>query len=289
MFARSSLAMVLVVCACTPEATPSHRVAPPAPRAPLAERAADEVVVDLRADGDALVGRVLPVPENSDAERTLSLRWLTRGGARAWRFAERPTLEARFVPGSGAVLVLTTEHSLLRLDAAGAEPVVLDREVYGPLSLDASGRRVAYTRGEPPTLEVVRADLASGALTPLAPSLTPSWCPALSPDGSEVLVVASPEGTPAFYRLRDGAAPTRWSLPAETPLPTGPTAPVIFGDAVVYESDGALVSLGLDGALRGSQRGVALPVYVPGAPSLLTQNARRGVTFVTPRELEGVR
>lgn len=289
MFARAPLVLALMVCACTPDATPSRRVTPPAPLAPLAARAADEVVVDMRGDGDVLVGRPLPVPENSDADRALSLRWLTRGGARSWRYAETPALEARFVPGSGAVLVVTTEHTLVRLDAPGAEPSLLDRDVYGPLSLDAAGRRVVYTRGDPPTLEVVRADLATGALTPLAPSLTPSWCPTLSPDGREVLAVASPEGTPAFYRLREGAPPARWNLPADVPLPTGPTAPVIFGDAVVYESDGALHTLGLDGVLRGSQRGVSLPVYVPGSPTLLTHDAQHAVTFVAPRELEGVR
>ncbi len=288
MHARAALALVALT-ACTPDPAPSRRVAPPAPLTPLAQRAPDEVVVDVRADGDALVGRVLPVPPDSDADRALALRWLSRGGARAWRFDATPALEARFVPGSGAVLVLTTDHALVRLDAPGAAPVTLDRDAYGPLSLDAAGRRVAYTRGDPPALAVVRAEVATGAVTSLAPSLTPSWCPALSPDGEEVLMVASPEGTPAFYRLRDGAPPARWNLPPDTPLPTGPTAPVIFGDAVVYESDGALRTLGLDGVLRGSLRGVGLPVHVPGAATLLTHDARGNLTAAAPRDLEGVR
>ncbi len=289
MRARSLLPLALALCACTPDPAPPRRVAPPAPLAPFAQRASDEVVIDARADGDLLVGRPLPVPENSDADRTLSLRWLTRGGPRAWRFAGQVALEAHFVPGSGAVLVLTTEHTLLKLDAPEASPATIDREVYGPLSLDATGRRVVYTRGDPPTLEVVCADVSTGTLTPLAPSLTPAWCPALSPDGSEVLVVASPEGTPAFYRIRDGAAPARWEVAPDTPLPTGPSAPVIFGDAVVYESDGALHTLGFDGVSRGSLRGVGLPVHVPGAPTLFTRDATGAVTSLTPRELEGRR
>lgn len=56
------------------------------------------------------------------------------------------------------------------------------------MSLDAAGRRVVYTRGDPPELQVVRAEVATGEATPLAPSLVPAWCPALSPDGREVIV-----------------------------------------------------------------------------------------------------
>jgi len=286
MTPRVALALAASLVACTPEAPPARRLVAPQP---LALRAPDEVVVDVAANGEALVGRPLPVPENSDADRTLTVRWLSRTGARPWRLRDTPLIDARYVPRSAALLVLTTDHTLVRLDSPDAVPVTLDREVHGPLSLDATGRRVVYTRGDPPELEVVRAEIATGVSTPLAPGLAPAWCPALSPDGSEVLVVASPEGTPSFYRLREGAPPARWDLPSDTPLPTGPTAPVIFGDAVVYESDGALRTLGLDGTLRGSLAGVGLPVYVPGAPTLLTQDAQRRVTPAAPRDLEVTR
>jgi len=289
MHVRGCFVLTVFLTACTSDRAPPARVSPVAPLAPLERRAPDEHVVDLRADGETLVGRTLPVPENSDADRSLALRWLTRDGVRSWRFDQVPILEARFVGSTGAVLVLTTTHSLVRLDAPKAEPVVLDREVYGPLSLDAAGRWVVYTRGEAPELEVVRTEVATGVSRALAPSLKPSWCPTLSPDGHEILVVASPEGTPAFYRLREGTPPHRWHLPADTPLPTGPTAPVIFGDAVVYESDGALYTLGFDGTLRGARRGTGLPVYVPGAPTLLTQDAQHHLFLATPRDLEGVR
>ena len=286
MTPRVALALAAALVACTPEPLPARRVVAPQP---LTLRAPEEVVVDVAANGDALVGRPLPLPENSDADRTLTVRWLTRAGSRPWRMRDTPVIEARYVPRSAALLVLTTDHTLVRLDAPEAAPVTLDREVHGPLSLDAAGRRVVYTRGDPPALEVVRAEVATGVTTPLAPGLAPSWCPALSPDGREVLVVASPEGTPSFYRLREGSPSARWNLPSDTPLPTGPTAPVIFGDAVVYESDGALRTLGLDGALRGSLAGVGLPVYVPGAPTLLTQDARHRLTLAAPRDLEVTR
>jgi hypothetical protein len=293
MKAHLRLVVALGLAACTPDPGSAARGGPPrtpaVAAAPLDRRATDEVVVDLRGDGEAIVGRVLPVPPASDATRTLRLRWLTREGARRWRFGDATALDARFVPGSAAVLVVTTDHVLLRLDDPSGEPVILDRDVVGPLSLDAGGRRAVYTRGDPPDLQVVRVALDTGRTEALAPSLVPAWSPALSPDGREVVVVASPEGSPRLFRLRDGAAPEAWALPSDTPLPTGPGAPVVFGDALVYESDGALCTLGFDGVLRGVHRGVGLPIHPPGAPTLVTQDPAHRVAAATPGDLEGRR
>lgn len=284
MNARTALPalVALLAAACARETT-----ARPTPAAAaLALRAPDEIVLDLSARGEALVARPLPVPEDSDADRTLAVRWLGASGARPWRFANTPVIEARFVPQRGAMLVITTAHELVRVDAPDAAPRTLDTKVYGPLSLDALGRAAVYTRGEVPMLEVVRVDLGTGATRAMAPSLVPAWCPTLANDGREVITVASPEGTPALYRLRDDGAPVRWALPPDTPLPTGPSAPVVFGDALVYESDGALHALGFDGTRRRSLPRVGLPVLVAGAPALLAQDAQRRTLTLTARDLE---
>lgn len=272
-------AALFVACA-------SERSSPAPVRDPLQLRAPDELLADLSLGGEALVARELPPPEESDADRTVTLRWLTTAGARPWRFHGVPVLEARFLPRDGALLVLTTRHALVALDAPNAEPRVLDEHVYGPLSLDDAGRRVAYTRGEPPELQVIVYDLAGGVATPLAPSLVPSWSPALSADGTEVLVAASPEGSASFWRLRPGSPAQRWDLPADTPMPTGVTAPVLFGDAVVYESEGALRVLGLDGRLRRSLPGVPVALHRAGRAALVAQDARRRVVTLRPSDLE---
>lgn len=84
----------------------------------LAHRAPAEVVLDVAANGDALVGRVQPAEPDSDADRVLALAWLTRGGRRPWRGGD--VLEARWISGTTAVLA-HRGGSLLRLAAADLE------------------------------------------------------------------------------------------------------------------------------------------------------------------------
>jgi hypothetical protein len=282
---RGSLTLTLMLTACSPERAPT----PPARLAPLSARAADELVLDVSARGDVLLGRVLPVPAQSDADRTLRVRMVTSNGQRRWGFGDTPVIEARFVPRGEALLVITTTHELVRLDGPEAAPRVIDQHVFGPLSLDALGRAAVYTRGEMPELQVVRADLATGETRALAPSLVPAWCPTLAGDGREVITVASPEGTPGLWRIRPDAPPARWDLPADTALPTGPSAPVVFGDMLVYESDGALHALGFDGTRRRSLPGVGLPVLTVGSPALLAHDARHQPVTLLPRDLDAPR
>jgi len=135
----------------------------------------------------------------------------------------------------------------------------------------------------------VRADLRDGSLREMAPGLVPAWCPTLAGDGREVIVVASPEGTPGLWRLRDDAPPSPWTVPAGTPLPTGPSAPVVFGDALVYESDGALHALGFDGARRRTHPALGLPVLVAGSAALLAQTPQHRAVTLSPRDLEPAR
>jgi hypothetical protein len=138
--ARGCLALTLLLTACSQERTP-----PPTARlAPLSARAGDEIVLDVSAGGDALLARVLPAPEQSDADRTLRVRLVTSNGLRRWHFGDTPVIEARFVPRGEALLVITTTHALVRLDGPDATPRVLDEHVFGPLSLDALGRAAGF-------------------------------------------------------------------------------------------------------------------------------------------------
>jgi hypothetical protein len=247
-------------------------------RDPLSLRATDEFVLDVSRTGELLLARELPVPPQSDADRLLEVRWVGAQGSRVWTFDSEPVLEARFVPSSNALLVLTREHKLVRVEhpeRPGDAPIELDRDALGPLSIDGAGRYVVYTRGEMPDYQLVRAEIATGQTLALAPTLIPAWCPTILPDASEVLVVASPTGTPAFYRVREGRAPERWELAPDTPLPTGPSAAIIVDRTIVYQSDDAVVSLGLDGSLRASLRDRSLPVLSSDGARVLLHASRR--------------
>jgi hypothetical protein len=285
---RMCVCALLAACSQDPIATSANAVTA---REPFAQRAPDELALDVSVDGDILAGTLTPPPPQSDADRLLSVRWLSRDGApRPWRFAREDVLEARFVAHSSAVLVLTREHKLVRLDRPESEGVELDRDVLGPLSLDRAGRTVAYVRGEMPDYQVIRTEIFAGAPRPLAPELVPAWCPTIVDD--EVIVVASPEGTPALYRLREGRAPERWTLAPETPLPTGPSAVVVRDRTLVYESDGAVHSLSLDGARGPSLSGASLPMLSSDGASVLvheTDTLRVRAFSLSPARVEASR
>jgi hypothetical protein len=274
---RARLVLVALLASCTqdPVGSVAHRISA---RDPMALRAHNEVVLDVSSAGELLVGREIPPPPDSDADRLLELRWVTGQGTRPWRFDGDEVLEARFVPRSSAVLVLTREHALVRVDhpeRTQEQGVEIDRAVLGPLSIDSAGRYVVYTRGEMPDYQLVRAEIATASRVALAPTLVPAWCPTIMPDASEVLVVASPTGTPAFYRVREDREPERWDLPAETPLPTGPGAALVIDRSIVFQSDGAVVSLGLDGTLRASLQGRSLPVLSADGTRILLHEPQR--------------
>ncbi len=274
---NARLALVALLVSCAPEPFDSPR-ATVLSQSALALRAADELVVDLAANGDSLVARETPPLPDSDIDRLLTVRLLSSGGARSWRFEGEEILDARFVSNGAAVLVITRDHRLVRVDqpfARDAAVIEIDRDVLGPLSLDREGRSVVYVRGEMPDYQLVRADVERATTQAIAPSLVPAWCPTLAPDGGEVLVVASPDGTPGLYRVREGRAPEAVSLPAETPLPTGPAAAVIVGRTMHYQSDGAVVSLSLDRFTHSQRSGASLPVLSADRARVLVHDGAR--------------
>lgn len=282
---NKSLLFVALLVSCSPEPTGTL----PANSQVISLRSANEILVDVSATGDVLAGRTLPVPEESDADRTLSVRLLTPTGQRPWRYDNVPILEAHFIARSSSILVLTTEHELVRYDRNSREIAVIDRAAYGPVSLDEVGLSAAYTRGEPPELRVVRANIATGATQVIAEELYPAWCPSLSADGSSLLFVASPDGDAYFYRSTANSQAERWELPRSTPLPTGPTAAVMLDDSLTYESDGTLYTLMHRGPHVGTivrtMPGAGLPVHAPGSPELLLQDQRRESVTIAVREL----
>ena len=200
------------------------------------------------------------------------VRWLASHSSRSWAYENVTIIEAHFVPRSSSVLVLTTEHSLIRHDRVAGSFTTIDTAVFGPISLDEVGRSVVYTRGEPPELRVVQAKIATATTHVLDDRLYPSWCPTLSADGESIVFVASPDGDAHFYRSTANSQPELWNLPPSTPLPTGPTAPVWSDRPRTYESDGTLYTLSDDGTVDRAMEGLGLPIHPAGSNRVIVQN-----------------
>lgn len=212
-----------------------------------------QVLLDARADGARLVGRPLPVPDNADPDRVVSLEAQPRDIAP--QLDGQRVLDARFV--EGALLVLGADH-VLRVHRGGASER-LDTQVHGPLGV--SGAAVTYVRGQAPQTEVVRADVSSGSTTQVTRDMAPAWNPALSPDGRTVYFVSGASGQPRLMRTGGGGTV---ALDTER-FPASVTAPRVVDGTLVFEDERGVVWLDLatgrvEHAVEG-RRGLA---FLPG-------------------------
>jgi len=236
----SLLLLALALGACN--RTPSQESQDPAAIVVAAEqsRLSDELLLDARDDGARLFATVNPVLPNSDAPRTLRVRWLESGAhdASPWSFDGIPVLDARFIPRTNSALLITETRQLVLLAARTAMPVELHASVYAPLSLSSNGRFAAFTSGDAPDLEVVTLDVQRREVVFSTRDMAPTWCPALSDDGSSVLFVSGASGSPDFFELRrDGRLLKRTDLVTRPlPFPSGPSAPVWSGSRLVFEN-----------------------------------------------------
>ncbi|MBO6935503.1 MAG: hypothetical protein JJ863_11030 [Deltaproteobacteria bacterium] len=230
---RRPLILALAVAACTTTpATPDVRDEP----LPESLDEGERVELDRRGD-DVLHGVLVPVLEHTDAGRTLTID-STLTGRLADALDGLVVQDARFV-GFG-VVVIDADHALVAYDEAG-NARVLDHEAHGPLSV-AEGV-VAYTRGSPPDLELVRAYPSRGVVEPLTTDMAPVWSPALSDDGREVVFVSGAAGLPRLHRLTASGAIA--ALPVSARFPSAPSAPIWRGTELVFEDERGVVALDL--------------------------------------------
>lgn len=142
-----------------------------------------------------LLGLPHEAPPNADPDRVVTLR--VEPATLAPGLDGASVLDARFV--DGAVAVITPDHHLEV--HRGAEVSVVDEAVHGPIGV--RGAALVYTIGDPPFLEVARADVRTGERAQVSHDLAPTWNPALGPDG-EIYVVSGATGGPRLLRLGDG-------------------------------------------------------------------------------------
>jgi hypothetical protein len=180
-----------------------------------------DVLLDRRDDGATLTGRPERALAESDPERVLVL--VARDGAgNALAEAELEgarVLDARF---AGETIVTLGADHVLRAHRDGLVST-LDAGVEAPLSASVSGTIVAYARGEMPTFELARVDVATGEAEALTDAMAPVWSPALSPDGRQIVFVSGATGSPRLYRIEGGGTPTL--LPDVGAFPSSLRAP----------------------------------------------------------------
>jgi hypothetical protein len=230
--------LTLAYVGCAREAT-----APPAEQRLVAPEG--EVVLDVRADGATLEGRVEAVPVGSDAERVIVIERAPQGfsalvGARV--------LDARFV--LDRVVSVGVDHVLRAHDAEGGV-AELDRQAEAPLSV--AGSTVAYARGEMPFFELARADVSSMRAEVLTEGMAPVWSPALDAETGAIVFVSAREGAPRLHRWTGGQSTP---LPRTARAPSSPLAPRLEGDRLRFEDEAGEVVIELSTGRVLEERGL---------------------------------
>lgn len=244
-------------------------------RSVQAQQRPGEVLLDLREDGARLLAVVQPVLPFSDAPRSVVARWLDRAEASgSWTFDGIAVFDARFVPGSQAVLVVTAQRELVLVPSRQGMPVHLDAQVHAPLSLSHDGRYAAYARGEIPDLEIVRFDLGRREQVAATREMAPAWCPALSADGSRLLFMSGATGFPELWEmLSDGSVARRTDRRLDpVPFPSGPTAPVWFQGVLAFENRDGVHLMSVDPPRHLRSVPGALPVAAGRSGAVIVQD-----------------
>lgn len=201
---------------------------------PLVRREAPPgvVVLDVGPAG-RLLGVPHEAPPDADPDRVVTLR--VEPPSLAPELDGEAALEARFA--GGGIVVIGTDHALRH--HRDGEVVTLDEAVHG--SVGVRGASLVYTVGDPPFVEVARADVETGLREQVTHDLAPTWNPALGPDG-EIYFVSGATGGPRLLRLAEGAREPE-TIPTER-FPSSVRAPVVEDGALIFEDEtGAEVRL----------------------------------------------
>ena len=197
---------------------------------------------------EALPLREVPLPTGGDPDRLFELTAAVGDLPAGTRVLQLVDTEAGW-------LVLRPDHALW---LHGADtPTHVDDDVHAPVSV--RGTRVAYAQGSVPTLEIAVADLRRGTAERVTGAFSPTWNPALGPEG-DVAFVSSRSGRPALYRVTPPGAPR---LVAEGgPFPSSLEAPTNDGRELHFrDEDGLSHTVSL-----------APPLAAPLVPSSPTAN-----------------
>jgi hypothetical protein len=268
--------------------TTAPPAAPPNPgstvTAPIVdEHAHSNTLETLDVLGDRVLhGAALEAPPDSDAMLTYELRLAKAGVAVPLAPDVSPALNALLLPNEQLVVVTLAGELVV---TNGETLRVLDAPVARSLDVSPDGQHVAYMRGDQmPFFDLFVVNVASGERTQLTRDMIPSWSPAFSYDGSQIVFASAASGVPAVYTVaRDGSGlrqhtnadvtnvggqPSR----ALTPAPTGPRAPLWSPGVFVFEGEAGVVALDEAGAVLWERPGLARPRWHVRGESVAVQS-----------------
>lgn len=242
-------------------------------------------VHDTRGAKETFSATENPAPPRSDALRTFRVRWMIEGQRQSWAFEGQSVLDARLIPHSEAVVVVTRSKELVLLQTPDSEPETLDHQVEAPLSLSHTGRFLVYSKGDMPFFELFRLDLESRQVTEVTKNMAPAWGAAISNDGEHVVFASSVTGSSKLYRIRVGDAdldnaPRLLSDQAENqniPIPTGPNASQWLPQGILFENGDGTHLISETGDHLLSLQGGHLPRFDPELELLVVHKNRQGL------------
>lgn len=216
-----------------------------------------EQLIAVRPDGGLIFGIIAAPQAETDEHRHFTARYHAPAaqGAQAEHEAAKlqqgldklgPITALHSLPDRQTLLIITEDHKLLALE--GDALTQLDAQVQGPLSVSPSGRYLAYSRGEEPTFEVARYDMAQRQAQTVSAELLGCWSAAVNDEGQVVFMSAASGYTELYATPPKGGAPvklTSLEQGQQLPTPTGPSAPLLIGQRLYFEDAQGLHMLDL--------------------------------------------
>lgn len=200
---------------------------------------------------------------------------LTSGGAE--RSLGDAAIDARLVPRSDAVLLLSSDRTLWRWTPQGVAP--LDDGVVPGIAVSPDGRRVAYAKGDMPELDVWEVELDGGAPRQVTSADGPQHAPTYSADGRRLAWLEYRAGGPALVSAEGPILPRVAVVPDGRRVPVWRDGWVLLhgtaGTVAAREGTGAALLTLPPGGDVALQEGVASVRRADGAWRTLEEGAAR--------------
>ncbi len=212
---------------------------------------------------DHIAGMLLPAPPDATMRAIYQAVLFTTSG-RQFPFPGNGRIQdARFAP-NGSIAYLDDRNVLFLWELPHTEPAKLAENVFPGFSFSPDGQRIAYSSGIFPEMDLYVIHLDDPTPKRLTFEDGPTWGPAFSPDGRELVFVSSEGGYPSLAILPlmggDARRVTNRDLPKEglpvhssllAPFPNERRPPVWTAEGIYIEGTAGVHLLDFSGRVKG--------------------------------------